>query len=241
MVWRLLFLLQHAFMGWMLWDCYQRRAGNGWYWIIFIPFGEWFYFFKVKIHDPDMMWLKQLFHREKAPKLEHLRYMQEETPSLTNRLRYGQALHDEGEFEDASGVFQELAADDGENLEARYGLARCQMALGQHDEAVESFESIIEAEPSFSQYEPWLDLAKVLWQSGRQDESVACLEDLVAASPRLAHSVTLAQFQKDTEQRDGARSTLREALHHFDHAPKYFRKRNRMWAFRAKRMLKSLG
>ena len=54
---RVLFILQHAFMAWMLIDAIRRRADGYWYLIIFIPFGEWFYFFRVKIHDPEMQWL----------------------------------------------------------------------------------------------------------------------------------------------------------------------------------------
>lgn len=46
-------LLSYAFSIWMLVDAYQRGAEHYWYLIIFFPFGEWVYFFLVKVHDFD--------------------------------------------------------------------------------------------------------------------------------------------------------------------------------------------
>ncbi len=238
---RVLLLLEHVFMAWMLYDCIRRRPGGYWFWIIFIPFGEWFYFFNVKIHDPDMRWLKELFRYRKPESLDALRYRHDETPSLTNRLRLAQALHDAGEYQEAAGMFESLYVEDNQNLEGLYGLARCQAALGDHETAAVTFERVIEADSSFAEYEPWLDLAKSLWQLDRMPEAIERLEQLVEISPRLAHSVTLAQFQKEANEKEGARGTLEAALHHFQHTPRYHRKRNRLWAFKAKRLLKSLG
>lgn len=238
---RVLLLLEHVFMAWMLVDCIRRRPGGYWFWIIFIPFGEWFYFFQVKIHDPDMRWLKELFRYRKPDSLETLRYRHDQTPSLTNRLRLAQALHDAGELRESAELFESLVAEDDQNLEARYGLGRCQMASSNPEAAVASFESLIETESSFAEYEPWLDLAKTLWLLDRRPEALERLRKLVEISPRLAHSVTLAQFQKEADEKDGARSTLETALHHFEHTPRYHKKRNRLWAFKARRLLKSLG
>jgi len=47
----ILLILSYAFSIWMLVDAYQRRAEHYWYLIIFFPFGEWVYFFLVKVHD----------------------------------------------------------------------------------------------------------------------------------------------------------------------------------------------
>lgn len=238
---RALLLLEHLFMVWMLYDCFRRRPGGYWVWIIFVPFGEWFYFFHFKIHDPEMQWLKELFRFRRPDSLDKLRYLHDQTPSLTNRLRLAQGLHDTGEFDDSARMFEELLREDDQNLEALYGLARCQVGLSELEAAVASFERVIEVDRSFSDYEPWLDLARTLWRLDRKREAIDRLDLLVDTSPRLAHSVTLAQFQKEADEKESARGTLETALHHFRHTPPYHRKRNRMWAFRARRLLKSLG
>jgi len=48
---RYLLILSYAFSVWMLVDALKRDAKNYWLVIIFFPFGEWIYFFMVKIHD----------------------------------------------------------------------------------------------------------------------------------------------------------------------------------------------
>ena len=50
---RMLFFAQTAFSIWMLVDAIQRRAPYYWYFIIAMPFGEWIYFFMVKIKGRD--------------------------------------------------------------------------------------------------------------------------------------------------------------------------------------------
>ncbi len=46
-----LLLFSYAFSVWMLVDAHKRGAQHYWYLIIFFPFGEWVYFFLIKIHD----------------------------------------------------------------------------------------------------------------------------------------------------------------------------------------------
>lgn len=48
---RILLILSYAFSVWMLIDALKRDAKVYWLVIIFFPFGEWIYFFMVKIHD----------------------------------------------------------------------------------------------------------------------------------------------------------------------------------------------
>ena len=47
----ILLILSYAFSLWMLVDAYQRHAEHYWFLIILFPFGEWAYFFLVKVHD----------------------------------------------------------------------------------------------------------------------------------------------------------------------------------------------
>ncbi len=46
-----LLILSYAFSIWMIVDAFKRGADHYWFLIIFCPFGEWVYFFLVKIHD----------------------------------------------------------------------------------------------------------------------------------------------------------------------------------------------
>ena len=72
----------------MLVDAIQRRREGYWYLIIMMPFGELFYFFMVKIHDPEMRRIKQLlsFSWRRRPSLDTLRYAFRQTPCLANMV-----------------------------------------------------------------------------------------------------------------------------------------------------------
>jgi len=72
---QVLFALQSAFSLWMLVDALQRRQERYWYFVVLMPFGELVYFFVVKIHDPDMRWLKNsLSLGPRAPSVADFRY-----------------------------------------------------------------------------------------------------------------------------------------------------------------------
>ena len=47
----LLFLVSTAFTLWMLVDAIEKGIAARWGWVIIIPFGEFAYFFAVKVHD----------------------------------------------------------------------------------------------------------------------------------------------------------------------------------------------
>ncbi len=238
---RALLLLQHVFMAWMLIDAIRRGAERRWFWIIFIPFGEWYYFFMVKIHAPEMAWLKNLFHYEKPVSLDSLRYRCEQTPSLANRLRLAQALHDGGSYDEGAELFSDVLNRQPETREALLGLALCRAGQGDDDGAVEHLERLVELDRAYDEYQPWLHLTEAFWRLDRRDDALQLLERLVATSPRLGHSVALAQFQIEAGKPEPARATLWQALEHHSHAPRFARRNNRAWARRAKKMLKGLG
>ena len=236
-----LLALQHLFMAWMLVDAFRRGAERHWYWIIFIPFGEWFYFFMVKIHSPEMAWLKNLLHYEKPITLESLRYLYDQTPSLANRLRLAQALHDAGWYDEGAELFSEVLDRQPASREALLGLGLCRAGQGDDKSAVELLERLIEIDKAFEEYQPWLHLTEALWRLDRRADALELLERLVQTSPRLGHSVALAQLQVEAGKPDSARANLWQALEHHNHAPRFAQKNNRAWARRAKKMLKGLG
>ena len=56
-----LFILQSLFSLWMIYDVLSKGRDRYWVWLVILPFGELFYFFMVKLHDPEMAWLKNAF------------------------------------------------------------------------------------------------------------------------------------------------------------------------------------
>lgn len=239
---RVLLLLETAFSLWMVVDAIRRGAAYYWYPVIMMPFGEWVYFFKVKIHDPELEWARDLYTRLTTRKvtIEELRYQAEHSPSFASKTTLAKALYDRGVYREAADLFAEAIALDGDSRDALYGLALSHAALGEHEETITGFQKLIALDPSFRDYAAYADLAEVLSQSQQVDEALALLDSLVIRSPRLRHRVLYAHYLIHTDQGEAAEEQLRAGLAELAHAPRYVQRKNRAWARRAQQMLKQI-
>ncbi len=240
---RVLFFLQTAFSLWLLVDAIRRRRAVYWYPIIMLPFGEWFYFFMVKIHDPDMLWLKEGFQRLTAKRVtvEQLRFQLGQTPSFSNTLALAQALHDRERYSEAAELFKRALEIDADSKAALYGLALSLLGLDDHPPAIGHLRKLIALEPSFQDYAAWSNLAYALSRTGRQEETIELLGRLVDSSPRLNHRLLYAHYLMQDGLEDKAREQIEEGLIEYRQAPPFLKRRNRAYARQAKRMLKQLA
>ena len=241
---RVLFLLQSAFSLWMLVDAIGRPGiARYWYWVILMPFGEWFYFFKFKIHDPDFAWLKAPFRAlfDKPASIDEIRFKAQETPSLANKVSLAQALHDADAFQEAAELFEDVLKSDATSRDSLYGLGVSRIGLKDYEGAVEPLQTLVGVEPSHEDYDGWAKLARAFWELGRRDEAISTLARLVKTSPRLPHRVAYAYYLSQAGNRDEAQAELTTALEEFDYAPKYLKRSHRALAKRAKEMLREIS
>jgi hypothetical protein len=241
---RVLFILQSAFSLWLLVDAYSRpRVPRFWYFIILMPFGEWFYFFKFKIHDPEFAWLKTPFIAlfEKPASIEELRFRLEQTPSFDNRVALAQALYDHDECEESAALFEEAVKTNGTSCEALYGLAVSRIALNDDEQAIDPLRKLLELETSYREYDGWAKLTHCLWQVDRKEEALDSLAELVKNSPRLPHRMLYAHYLSQDERLDAAQEQLITGIRDFEYAPSYIKRTNRALVRQAKEMLQRLS
>jgi hypothetical protein len=241
---RVLLLLETAFSIWLLVDAIRRGRAAYWYLVIMMPFGELFYFFMVKIHDPDMRWLKDAFKRvtTKPEKVEQLRFRLDEAPSFTNTLTLAQGLYDKESYGEAADLFTRALGIDPESKDAHYGLGLCAVAVDDYEPAIDHLRRVIELDPKFHDYGAWSNLAYALTQTGRKDETLELLSKLVDTSPRLSHRLLYAHYlMQEDGRRDQAREQIRTGLQEHQNAPPFLKRRHRGYARQAKRMLRQLG
>ncbi|MCP4895751.1 MAG: hypothetical protein GY906_02155 [bacterium] len=240
---RILFFLQTAFSLWMLVDAIRRRSEYYWWIIIMVPFGEWFYFFQVKIHDPEFRWIKNVLSApfRKKVTVKELRYRLRETPCFANKLKLAQALHDEDVFDESEELFEKVLEMNEESAEARYGLASSRIGLGQFDKVEPDLRHVIENNPSYDNYSVWSRLAEAVWAQGRETDALGVAEELVSISPRMSHRLLLAQYCERCGRYDQAKSQIATALEDYEHAPPFQKRNDRGWARLAKKMAKELG
>lgn len=234
-------LLEHVFMLWMLVHAVRSRAEYYWFLIIFMPFGEWAYFFAVRIREPDMSWLRDVLSYRRPPQLRDLRYRFRESPSLANKLALAQGLHDGGHYDEAAGLFGELVAAAPDDSEASYGLGLCREELGDPEGAVCQYRSLIERHRSFRDYAVVVRLAEVLWKMERREEALQTLAALVETSPRTSHRVIHAHHLAEDGRVTEARSVVDDALLYYAHAPRYVKRRYWRWALSARHLRRELG
>jgi hypothetical protein len=240
---RVLFILQTAFSLWMLVDAIKRRSEYYWWIIIMVPFGEWVYFFQVKIHDPEFRKIKNFLSAlfQKKVTIDELRYRLRETPCFANRLKLAQALHDKEEFGEAAELFEKSLEMNDESLEARYGLASSRSGLGNYMAAEPDFRVIIDDSPAYLDYGVWPRLAEAIWKQGREIDALAVTEELVSISPRISHRLLLAQYLERCGRIDQARTQVATALEDYKHAPAFQKRNDRSWARLARKMQRELA
>lgn len=237
---QLLFMLQTAFSIWMLVDAIKRRSQFYWYVVIAVPFGEWVYFFMVKIHDFKGSKLGRLLGPQ-APSLEQLRFEAQQTPSVLNKCRLADGLHDGGAFDEALSLYQEVLRQDDEHMGALYGAALCQLERGEVQAAAAALAALVDRSPGYRDYEPWQHLVRALWSADQRDQALERLRQLNTIAPRVPHQIALGHYLAEAEDRDQARQVLQQALEHHAHAPRHVQRAASGDVAEARRLLKSLG
>lgn len=237
---RILFILQQVFSLWMLVDAIRRGSKYYWYFIIMMPFGEWVYFFMVKIHDPEFDPVRRFVQRFTEPKVtvDLLRYRLEQTPSYANHLALAQGLYDAKVYSEARHHFTAALRLQEGDREALWGLALTHVALGEQDDAVARLRELIERDATFRDYAAWRELAYVLAAQDATEGLYELLDRLAIKSPRLEHRVLYAHYLMEGGRRDEARQQLEEGLTDYGQAPKFIRRRDAVWKRRANKMLR---
>lgn len=238
----LLYLLQSAFTIWMLVDAVQRRPIIYWYVILFLPFGPLVYFLAFKIHDYDLEWLRRIVRSSPpAPSIAELRESYRQSPSVANRLRLANALHDAREYVESAEIFAAILESRADEPDALYGLARCRMELGEPEAAVELFSKLVVRNRAYRDYAACLELAEALSKAGHDDEAIDLLEGVVRVSPRPQHRVALARHLIAAARIEQAQQVLREAIFDHERAAPAIARRDRDAARAAAALLKSIS
>jgi hypothetical protein len=232
---RVLPLLALGFKLWMAIDAGRKRQPYYWFLIILaLPFGDFVYFFVVKIHDYKWRKLASLFRS--PPAIEQLKFRYRESPCLDNRMALAQALAAAGRHVEAIVEFDGICASRKDEPEALWGLALSRAALGELDEASATLERLLVVSPAYHDFEPWVMLAGLQHKRGLGAESLETLRKLVRKSARADHQMLLAEALIAADGRVEAAGLLDSIIEGHAHAPDYIRRRDRGVVGRARRL-----
>lgn len=227
-----------AFKIWMAVDCIRRGAESYWIWVvIFLPFGDWVYFFAVKIHDFRG---KFSFDAPRSRSLEELRRRFNTTRSEENRLNLAEALTEAGHHQEAVEHYDAILRRDPAGHRARHGLARSLRSQGERQRAADVYRELLERNPNHDDFRAALEYAELTWDLGERDAALELLEELGKASGRFSHRLALAHYSNLHGDRQRAIEVLREALEHYEDSPKFVQRRDQRWSKQARQMLRQL-
>ena len=237
-----LYLLQTAFMIWILVDCYRRGAEVFWFWVILIipGFGAWAYFFVVKIHDFHHLERISIWPFRSRPSMSELRYRVERSPTTVNQMEMAQRLIENGEPAEAMPHLQSVLAREPEYCQALYSLAVCHSQLGQPDAAVPLLEKVNARDRRWSNYRAWHLLIDSRIEFGDKDGALATCRELVKHSATLQHQCLLGERLVDAGKLDEALGVIERGLEDQDFLPFSRRWRNRRWINEARRLQKRI-
>ena len=232
-----------GFKAWMLIDAIQRsgaRGGNNyWFLICWIPFGDWAYFFAVKIHDPEFSRIWRKFFQKRIS-LDDLRYAYKMSPSALNKLTLAQALHDKGQFEEAVTLSEELLKFEPDNKVYQFLHASCLIGMKKIDEASGVLETLIEKDFSFRNYEAATTLALLYVEKKEGEKAVQLYRRVVKSSSQLRYQIELARILAEQGNAAEARQIVDDAIQQFKHEPKFIQRRDRRELGVAKKVRKML-
>ena len=231
-----LFLIFKAFM---LVDCIRTGNDRMWYVIVFVPFGEFAYFFMFKAQDPALRKALRTIIPRARVSIELLRREAEQSPSFKNREQYADALLDARRYPEARILYEQMLHSTSDNRSLLLRLARCARSEGLLKETVELLGPIVEADIKYDDYKAALELAAVNAELGQHAEAVALLRRVTAQSSRLDLRLELARallLQPEKSTADIAH-LLDEIMADFRSSPAFYRRENRR-VFRETRKLR---
>jgi hypothetical protein len=237
-----LYLLQLAFMVWMLVDCYRRGAESFWFWIIlFFPvIGAWAYFFVIKIHDFRRIEKLTFWPFRSRPSMDELRYRVEQSPTPVNHLAMAERLIEQGDPASAVPHLDAVLAREPDYCSALYSLAICHSQLSRPETAVPYLERINARDRRWSNYRAWYLLIETRHNAGDAGGALETCRQLALLSPTLRHQCMLAERLLDMGEVDEARSIVEKGIDSQVYAPRSVRWRNRPWLRQVRRLQKEI-
>lgn len=235
-----LFIAQTAFSLWMLVDAVRRGAHSMWWIIIMVPFGEWAYFFAVKLptlRTSSSPMVRRLV--QKRMSVDQLRHQLEETPSHENRVYLAQGLHDRRMFAEAGKLFAQVVAADDADKDALYGQARCCIETKENAKAIALLERLTKLDLDYAEFEPCFELADLYTASNRVADAEQLLRRACKKSQRIGPRARLAKTLIATGNTSEARSVLEAGMRTFNSSPKFVRRRDHREASLARRLLRA--
>lgn len=219
----LLSLFYLLFWIWMSVDAYRRQGGlNFWHLIFFfMPLSTVVYFilnFQGITRGTGRS--GALFGPSLKKQIEEKRSQLRIADTVQTRFELAELLYKNKEYPECEAEFRTILAAEPNNLEAKYFVGLCLMAMNKPADALPFLKQVVEGDKKIRMGIAWRDYTDCLLANNLRDEALEERRKLARAFPRPLTEYAYAELLHDMGQNAKAREVLEEMLTTSQNAPR---------------------
>lgn len=234
-------LLVFAFQLWMFVDAVRRQE---WFWAVFIFIGfglsAVFYYFFVYRAAPSATLGFELPGAHSRRRIKELQAQIHHLDKAHHHSQLGDVYFQQGKLDQAGACYRAALERDPQDLDTRAHLGQCLLRQKRAAEARPLLEGVVAENPKHDYGYTMMALAETLAALGETDSALRMWRQVTAKHSYARAKVQLAGLYLAKNQPDLARTELKDVVADDAHAPAFQRKRDRVWVWRAKGLMRRL-
>ena len=235
-------LLVFAFQLWMFVDAVRRQE---WFWAVFIFIGfglsAVLYYFFVYRAVPSATRGFELPGAHSRRRIKELQAQIYHLDKAHHHSQLGDIYFQQGKLDQAGACYRAALERDPQDLDTRAHLGQCLLRQKRAAEARPLLEGVIAENPKHDYGYTMMALAETLAALGETDSALQMWQQVTAEHSYARAKVQLAGLYLAKNQPDLARTELKDVVADDVHAPVFQRKRDRVWVWRAKILMRKLN
>lgn len=220
----------------------RHRPEWYWFWVIvfFGPIGAAVYFFFEVL--PGFQWKLPVVDRwERRRRRQWLEGMVSENPTQAALSELAWICGKEGDYQRAIELFSEALDRDPGDLDSLYGRGLSAIETGDYGAAVKDLRALAEADARYKLHSGNLALATAYEGLGDEGKAIEVYRSILDNSPISRAYWGLGQLLAKRGEAEQARQMMQAIVTKQLGLPRYLRRQERPWVWRARRFLKTLS
>ena len=227
-----------VFQLWMLVDAVRREE---WLWAVLIflfpPFMPLWYFVSVYRAAPSATRGFELPGTGSRRRIKELEGLIHNLDKPHHYLELGDIYFRKGNLAKAESCYRASLERDPQDIDARAHLGQCLLRQKKAEEACPTLYQVCTENPKHDYGYSLMAYAEALAALGDTEGAIAVWQTVLKDHSYARARVQLGQLYLATNRRDLAEVEFRGTINDDRHAPSYQRKRDRMWGWKARRLL----
>ncbi len=234
-------LLVFAFQLWMFIDAVRRQE---WIWAVFIFIGfglsAVLYYFFVYRAAPSATLGFELPGAHSRRRIKELQAQIYHLDKAHHHSQLGDVYFQQGKLEKAEACYRAALERDARDIDTRAHLGQCLLRQKRPAEARLLLEGVVTENPKHDYGYTLMALAETLAALGESDTALKMWQQVTAEHSYARAKVQLAELYLAQNRPELARTELKEVVTDDLHAPAFQCKRDRVWVWRAKILMRKL-